>query len=304
MKIIEDLQAKLVKTNNDLAMALANQEKHTTTSEGENSSRSVIGDPEKFNRTKPKEFDVWNMAVIGKIAGDGNYYFRNNDTIWEWLCGRVKGKVPIHTRQHRWQEFYSPDDLVMGNTEDYRKNHIIMGFIKTVYKHFGNPTEKLSINDKCQRCFQRNRTFQQYIQELSLLRSQMGSSTESEEFKGILEFRTADYLMMLVVNKKYATVEEAVADLQEVDARYSLLKGNNATRGERVENSDEIKVLKNELATMKQAQSSQQQDQSKEAISTSKKSKRQARTPGSIKEPCASGDSCRYKDSGTCWRQH
>ena len=295
---ITDLQTRLNESNTRLTEALT---RITAPSEGGKPSRSVIKDPTAFDGTKPEEFPVWKAAVTGKIQGDGSFYFHNQVTVWEYLCGTVKGKVAIHMRQHKWEEFIQDDDVVMGNAEDLRTSQVINGFIRTVYQNFGNPVLYLTLNDRYQQCTQGNRTFQEYYQELSLLAKQLGFSTTDNTFKGILEYRTANYLKMLVVNKTYKTVEEAVEDLRYTVGRYRLLNkpsGKKANENSAEEPTNE--QLRKEIEHLKKAAVEKPEKEARKF----KKRSRPTREPGSIKEPCPRGDDCKHKESGTCYRQH
>jgi hypothetical protein len=79
--------------------------------------------------------------------------------------------------------------------------------------------------------------------------------------------------MMLVINKKYKTVEVAVEDLKYVDASYRLMKGKKAGNSERVENSDEIEAFSKEMPDMKKSFRSTQEETNTEVTSASKKAK-------------------------------
>jgi hypothetical protein len=268
-------------------------------------SQSVIGDPHPFDGTNPDEYTLWKIALNENIRGDGPVFFNNLTTTWEYMCGRTRGKVALHMRQFRWEEFVQSQDIVMGGTEHYRQEQIIKGFVNTFYKNFGNPVLDVTINDMYQTCTQGNRTFQAYYQELSYLSKQLGFSTTDNRFKGILEYRTSGYLKFLAVNKTYATVAEAVKDLQMVDAKYQLLNkpgGKKAKLGDNPSNAENPTraQLEKELAALKR---SQQHKETEAAKVFQKKQTRKVRAPGSIDEPCADAGNCKWGPD-KCWRKH
>jgi len=306
-KIMQDaisaLHNKLLETQMELTLAVHKLAEKSGPSNGESTSRSIIKDPVAFDGSKPEEFWVWEKAVRGKIKGDGAKYFRNLDTTWEYLCGTVKGKVAIMVRTLDYKKFEKKDeDVIMGNTDTVNQAMVMDGFTKCVYEHFGNPVLFIQWNKEYQRCSQKGRPFRVYYQELSLVAYQLGHGTETEDFKGRLKHNIEMELKLQVLNRNYTTVAEAVKDMMFVDGQLRALKEGRSAKTT-IGKSDEPtrEQLEKEIKALKANATNTKEDTPAKAA---KKEKRKHQEPGSINEPCPQGDNCRFKDKGTCWRQH
>jgi len=300
---IQQLHNKIAELNEAIADRLRSE---PTAAPPAKPSRSVVREPDKFDGAKPQYYWIWEKAVRGKVEADGEYYFPNNNVLWEWLCGTVSKNVAIQVRMTHWTKFAIDEDVTMGNTPAALNTKAVLeGFFKTVFRHFGNPALFITLNDDYQKCTQGSRTFQAFYQELSLLATQLGLDMTSEEFKGRLQHNLAGYLRELTINKRYKTVEEAVDDMQMIDTEYRIIKGmKTGRRSERTEENPEIptvKQLQKEVAALKASKESTQEPTEAKKF---KKKNKTVKAPGSIDEPCPHGDQCRFKDKGTCWRQH
>ncbi|KAF8538257.1 hypothetical protein BDD12DRAFT_843354 [Trichophaea hybrida] len=289
LQTVQKLQKELNDTKNLLAAAVS-ASAPSRVEALERPSRFVIPDPQKFDGSKPSEFFAWKKAVLRKIEGD-EIFFRNQDTMWEYLCGRTSGKVMTHMRNLEYERLIKDVDLnaAMGNSEDNQISQIIKGFFDEIFHHFGNYTEQLELNDQYQKCTQGKRTFQEYYRQLFMLANKLGYDTESKAFKLQLEYNTADYLKRLVIGKTYDTVAEAVENLLYVDACYRFYNGGD------VHKTEEVRQVK-----------SQEEEKNPEKITMRKvpsEMKRKGEN-GKFKDtPCRFGDKCYRKDNG-CWWKH
>jgi len=208
-----------------------------------------------------------------------------------------------------WTDFKLDNDNHMdGTTVTLSTEAVLKGFFELVFRHYGNPSIFITLNNEYQKCTMGSMPFQVYSQEISLLATLLGLDMETKEFRGKLQYNLAPYLNKLSINKRYKTVEEAANDLQMIDTEYRLIEAMKG--GRRLEKTEEnpeepiIEQLKKEIKAVRAGLIKNPEHETGTPGKAAKKRERRRREPGSIDEPCTKGDGWQFKETETCWRQH